>query len=247
MSTLPKWDEERVAKLVELVGANMGDEVPLSVVIKAAEELETTQRSVASKLRKMEYAVEKASSISTKSFTEDQEYELRTFVEANPNEYTYAEIAVAVFGEEKSAKQVQGKLLSMELTSLVKETEKKVAEKKYSEEEEATLVELANEGSTLEVIANKLNKTVQSVRGKALSLLNSGVISALPTQENKVAPKKDPFEVLGDVSEMTVAEIATAIEKSERGVKSILTHRGIKAKDYDGKARREKADAKKAA
>jgi hypothetical protein len=40
---------------------------------------------------------------------------------------------------------------------------------------------------------------------------------------------------------MTVAEIAQAIEKTDRGVKTMLTKRGIKVADYDGAARKEKA------
>jgi hypothetical protein len=46
---------------------------------------------------------------------------------------------------------------------------------------------------------------------------------------------------------MTVAEIATAIDKTERGLKTLLTRRGIKVADYDGAAKRDKADGKKAA
>ena len=43
------------------------------------------------------------------------------------------------------------------------------------------------------------------------------------------------------------AEIAAAIDKTERGLKTLLTRRGIKVADYDGAAKRDKADGKKAA
>ncbi|WPJ68388.1 putative transcription factor D5 [Salmonella phage STP-SP2] len=46
---------------------------------------------------------------------------------------------------------------------------------------------------------------------------------------------------------MTVAEIAEKTGKSERGVKSMLSRRGLVAKDYDGAAKRAKLDAKAAA
>ena len=46
---------------------------------------------------------------------------------------------------------------------------------------------------------------------------------------------------LGDVSGMTVEEIAEAIGKTARGVKTMLTRRGLSASDYDGAARKEKA------
>ena len=50
MATLPKWTDERTDELTNFVG----DEVPVSqvTVAEAAEQLETTTRSVSSKLRK---------------------------------------------------------------------------------------------------------------------------------------------------------------------------------------------------
>ena len=56
---LPKWTEERTQSLVDFVGS----ESPISqaMVAEAAEELETSTRSVSSKLRKMGYDVELAS------------------------------------------------------------------------------------------------------------------------------------------------------------------------------------------
>jgi hypothetical protein len=41
---------------------------------------------------------------------------------------------------------------------------------------------------------------------------------------------------------MTVVEIAEAIQKTPRGVKTMLTRRGLAASDYDGAAKREKAE-----
>ena len=50
-----------------------------------------------------------------------------------------------------------------------------------------------------------------------------------------------------DIALMTVAEIATKIDKTERGVRTLLTRRGIAVKDYDGQAKKAKAEGKKAA
>ena len=59
---LPKWTDERTSALESFVG----DESPVSqaTVANAAEELETSVRSVSSKLRKMGYDVELASLLS---------------------------------------------------------------------------------------------------------------------------------------------------------------------------------------
>ena len=56
MATLPKWTDERTDTLTNFVG----DETPVSQasVAEAAEQLETTTRSVSSKLRKMGFDVD---------------------------------------------------------------------------------------------------------------------------------------------------------------------------------------------
>ncbi len=45
------------------------------------------------------------------------------------------------------------------------------------------------------------------------------------------------------VGDMTVEAIAEAIGKTARGVKTMLTRRGLTASDYDGAAKKEKASA----
>ena len=73
---LPKWTEERTEELTNFVG----DESPISqaTVAEAADQLETSTRSVSSKLRKMGFEVELASAASTRTFSEDQEATLAT-------------------------------------------------------------------------------------------------------------------------------------------------------------------------
>jgi hypothetical protein len=239
--TLPRWTDERTAQLNSLVG----DETPVSreTVASIAETLETSPRSVAAKLRKLGVEVETANA-APKAFSEDEADALREFVEDNDGQLTYAQIAEQFEGGRFTAKQVQGKILSMELTGSVAPTPKAETTKTYSDAEEARVIELVSSGAFVEDIAAELGKGVPSIRGKALSLLRAGSISAMPQQRDVKGAAPDAFEALGDVSGMTVTEIAAALGgKTERGVKTMLTRRGVKAADYDGATKREKAQA----
>jgi hypothetical protein len=234
---LPKWTDERTQQLVDFIG----DQSPVSqaVVAEAAEHLETSTRSVSSKLRKMGFDVELASASASKSFTDEQESTLATFVQDNSGNYTYAEIAENFDGGQFSAKSIQGKILSMELTEHVKPAPKVETVRTYSPEEETTFVEMVNGGSFVEEIAEALGKSVNSIRGKALSLLRSGDINAIPKQrETKGSSKADVLADL-DISGMTVQEIADEIGKTVRGVKTMLTRRGLQCADYNGAAKKE--------
>ena len=237
---LPKWTDERTESLVSFVG----DESPISqaTVAEAADQLETSTRSISSKLRKMGYEVELASATASRAFSDAQEQTLATFVSDNSGEYTYAQIAEHFENGAFSAKSIQGKILSMELTDHVKPAPKVETVRTYSPEEEETFVQMVNDGAFVEAIADALDRSVNSVRGKALSLLRSGDIDAIPRQEHtKGTTKEDPLADLGDISSMTVEEIAEAIGKTARGVKTMLTRRGLIAEDYDGAAKKEKA------
>ena len=243
---VPAWNEERVQALVAAVGS----ETPVSnaTVEAAAEALGTTKRSIAAKLRNLDMEVAPVESSNEKSFSDDQEAELRSFVEGNSGQYTYAEIAAAVCGSAKTARQIQGKILSMELTGHVKATPKKEVVKKYTDEEEAKILGLMKtDGVFLEDIAASLGKELNSIRGKCLSLSRTDDSLSIPPQKNHVEKEdKDALSKLGDtVSTMTVEDIAIAISKTPRGVRAMLTKRGIKCDNYDGAKRREKADAKK--
>jgi hypothetical protein len=237
--SLPKWTDERTSKLMAFVG----NERPVSqdTVADAAESLETTNRSIASKLRKLGVEVESASAATAKAYSDEQEYALRALIEQNSGQFTYGELAAQFEGGAFSSKSIQGKVLSMELTDHIRPTPKTDTVRSFTEAEEVQFISLAGAGKSLEDIATALGKTVNQVRGKALSLLRSEAISAIPHQANKAAPKVDALKALGDVSKMTVAEIAQAIEKTDRGVKAMLTKRGIKVADHDGAARKEKA------
>ena len=239
---LPKWTDERTQQLVDFVG----DSSPISqaMVSDAADDLETSTRSVSSKLRKMGYDVELASSVSNRTFSEDQEATLSNFVTDNSGQYTYADIASSFEGGHFSAKSIQGKILSMELTSHVKPAEKPESVRTYSPEEENTFTTMVNDGAFVEEIAEALGKSVNSIRGKALSLLRSGDINAIPKQkETKGSSKADPLAEVNDIENMNVEDIADEIGKTVRGVKTMLTRRGLTCADYDGAARKEKASS----
>ena len=239
---LPKWTEERTAALAAFVG---DDESPVTqeTVAEAAEHFETTTRSISSKLRKMGFEVELANARGKRAFSDEQAATLAEFVVENSGEYTYADIAKAFEDGHFTPKQIQGKILSMELTDHVKAAPKPEAVRLYSEEEEATFVQMVNDGAYLEAIADALGRELNSVRGKALSLLRAGEIDAIPRQkETKGSVRKDALADLGDaIREMTVEEIAEAIDKTPRGVRTMLTRRGLVASDYDGAARKAKA------
>lgn len=245
--TTKNWSDEAVDQLMQIVGS----ESPVSVdsVERAAEQLGKTTRSIASKLRQLDREVASLAKEKTSAFTADEGADLADFVHANAGNLTYKDIAENFADGKFTAKQIQGKLLALELTGSVKPAEKVEVARTYTEAEEATFVRMADAGSYIEEIAAKLNKTVASVRGKALSLTRKGQIAKIPAQKESHAKESvDQVSALGAaISTMTVAEIAAKVDKTERGLRTLLTRRGIKVADYDGAAKKAKAEAKAAA
>lgn len=243
--TNKKWNDENVATLRGIVGSE--SPVSAATVEAAAAKLEVSVRSVASKLRQLDIEVASLAKEKVSTFTVEETDALSKFVNANPGVYTYKEIAEQFPGE-FTAKQIQGKLLALELTDKVKPTEKIEVARTYTPAEEETFVKMANGGSFIEEIAAVLGKEVASVRGKALSLTRAGLIKEIPKQKESHAKNVvDPVVALGDaIATMTVAAIAAAVDKTERGVRTLLTRRGIKVADYDGAAKQAKAAAKTA-
>jgi hypothetical protein len=242
-----KWSDEAVAQLTSMVGGQ--SPVSVDAVEQAAEALGFTTRSVASKLRQMDYEVASMAKEKTSAFTPEQSANLSDFVQSNAGNLTYKEIAEQFENGAFSAKQIQGKLLALELTGSVKPAEKVEVARTYTEAEEAKFIAMADSGSFIEDIASVLNKSVASVRGKALSLTRKGQIAKIPAQRISHAKETvDPVTALGDkISTMTVADIAKAVDKTERGLRTLLTRRGIKVADYDGAAKKAKAEAKASA
>jgi ABC-type uncharacterized transport system YnjBCD substrate-binding protein len=87
----------------------VGGQSPISVstVEQAAEALGFTTRSVASKLRQLDYDVASMAKEKTSAFTPDQSADLADFVVNNAGTLTYKEIAEAFAGGSFSAKQIQ--------------------------------------------------------------------------------------------------------------------------------------------
>jgi len=128
---LPKWTDERTTTLTNFVGSE--SPVSQATVAEAADQLETSTRSVSSKLRKMGFEVELASTAAGRSFSEEQEATLRAFVSDNSGQYTYAQIAEHFESGAFSPKSIQGKILSMELTDHVAPAPKVDDSQKYKD------------------------------------------------------------------------------------------------------------------
>lgn len=240
-----KWSDATVDQLMTIVGNT--SPVSVALVEQAATALGVTVRSVASKLRQLDCEVASMAKEKVAAFTPEQGAALTSFVNANAGDLTYKEIADQFPGN-FSAKQIQGKLLALELTGSVKPADKVEVARTYSDAEEATFVTMAQAGKYIEEIAVTLGKSIPSVRGKALSLTRKGQIDKIPAQKDSHAKNTvDPVVALGDkIATMTVAEIAKAVDKTDRGVKTLLTRRGVKVADYDGAAKKAKAEAKAA-
>lgn len=245
MST-KKWTDENTNTLTDAAG-DVNTVITHDKVEQIAEEMEFTTRSIAAKLRKLGYTVESSTVKKASTFTEEETEALKILVEDNEGALTYADIAQEFEDGKFSPKQIQGKLLALELTSKVKPSEKAETVKKYTEQEETTFIQLAKSGKYIEDIAATLGREVASIRGKALALLSKGLIDNIPTQrESNAKTKEDVFEALGEgIAEMTVEEIAETTGKTVRGVKTALTRRGIKVVNYDGAAKSEKAAGNK--
>lgn len=246
-SPAKNWSDENTATLLSIVGSE--SPVSAETVEAAAVQLNKSARSIASKLRQLDREVASMAKEKVATFTAEESDELTAYVTAYAGTMTYKEISENFASGKFTAKQVQGKLLALELTASVKPAEKAEAARTYTAEEEAIFIAMANAGAFIEDIASAMGKSVNSARGKALSLLRSTSISGIPAQkESHAKDTVDPVATLGDkIATMTVAEIAQASDKTERGTKTMLTRRGIDCADYKGKTKKEKAEAKVAA
>ena len=244
-----KWSDSNVETLMRVVGHERPVSAQAVEAAVGALGSDFTTRSVASKLRQLDIEVASLAKEKVAAFTNDETNQLAQFVATNSGLLTYKQIAEQFAGGKFTAKQIQGKLLALDLTSSVKPAEKVEAARTYTEAEEATFIKMAEAGSYIEDIASALGKEIASIRGKALSLTRSGQINKIPAQRTSYAKEQvDPVVALGDkIFTMTVAEIAAAVDKTERGLRTLLTRRGIKVADYDGAAKKAKAEAKAAA
>lgn len=240
------WTAETTEVLIGVVGTDVDVVVSRAIIETAAEIIEGTgTRNITGKLRNMGYTCESMAKVSTVTFTPEESTALADFANANAGSLTFAEIA-AVFADGKfDPRQIQGKLLSMELSSIVKPTEKVEVQKQYTDEQEVVFISMVIRGECIEDIATEMGKEVKSARGKALSLLRKGDIDFIPiTRDKVVKPEIDLFGDL-DMEAMTVEEVSNVTDKSIRGVKTTLTRRGLDCVDYKGSVRKAKIEAKK--
>lgn len=220
-----EYTDEMVTRMQSLCANGVTEEVVESICT----EFDFPRRSVTAKLRKLGYDVPKKPGAAP-IFSPEETEALKQFLVAHSGKHTAEEIA-ANFGSGKfNARQINGKALSLEMTQHIKPAEKKAVPKSYTEAEETLVRKMVSEGAYLEDIAAQLNKPVNSVRGKLLSM------ELKAPQRDKKAAKTDPYEGIEDMADKTVAEIAAHFGKTERGVRTVLTRRKMACADYQPKA-----------
>lgn len=223
-----EYTEEMVSRMHDVAKNELTEESIEGLMA----EFDFPRRSVTAKLRKLGYDVPKKPGAAP-IFSADETSALAEYLNDNSGSFTAEEIAEHfsnAWGREVTARQINGKALSMELTGAIKPAEKKTTPRTYTEAEEATIADLVNAGKFLEDIADAVGRPVNSIRGKLLSM------GLKAPQRDKKATKSDPYEGIEDMLDKSVEEIATAFDKTVRGVKTVLTRRGLSCADYTPKA-----------
>jgi hypothetical protein len=220
-----EYTEEMVERMHEVAAQGLTEEL----VENLMNEFEFPRRSVTAKLRKLGYDVPKKPGAAP-VFSAEETEALSAFLQDNSGNLTAEEIAADFADGKFTARQINGKALSLEMTQHVKPADKKVTPRTYTEAEEVQIAELVEAGKFLEEIAEAVSRPVNSVRGKLLSM------GLKAPQRDKKAAKADPYAGIEDMLDQTVEEIAAAFDKTVRGVKTVLTRRGLSCADYTPKA-----------
>ena len=223
-----EYTEDMVTRMHDVAGSGVTEEIIESLM----DEFDFPRRSVTAKLRKLGYDVPKKPGAAP-VFSADETDALASFLESNSGNLTAEEISQQFAGGKFTARQINGKALSLEMTGHVKPAEKKVTPRTYSEEEESKISDMVEGGSYLEEIADAMGRSVNSIRGKLLSM------GLKAPQRDKKDSKADPYAGIEDMLDQTVEEIAEAFDKTVRGVKTVLTRRGLACADYTPKASNE--------
>ena len=220
-----EYTEDMVARMHDVAGSGVTEESIEGLMT----EFDFPRRSVTAKLRKLGYDVPKKPGAAP-VFSAEETDQLASFLESNSGNMTAEEIAAAFNGGKFTARQINGKALSLEMTSHVKPAEKKITPRTYTDEEESKISSMVDGGSYLEEIAEAMGRSVNSIRGKLLSM------GLKAPQRDKKDTKADPYAGIEDMLDQTVEEIAEAFDKTVRGVKTVLTRRGLSCADYTPKA-----------
>ena len=223
-----EYTEDMVTRMHDVAESGVTEEIIESLM----GEFDFPRRSVTAKLRKLGYDVPKKPGAAP-VFSADETDALSSFLEENSGNLTAEEISQQFAGGKFTARQINGKALSLEMTGHVKPAEKKVTPRTYSEEEESKISDMVEGGSYLEEIADAMGRSVNSIRGKLLSM------GLKAPQRDKKDSKADPYAGIEDMLDQTVEEIAEAFDKTVRGVKTVLTRRGLACADYTPKASNE--------
>ena len=219
------YTDEMVARMESAASPGVTE----AVIQELCDEFEFPRRSVTAKLRKLGHDVPKKPGAAPVFSTEETEA-LSSFLSDNSGVNTAEEIAETFADGQFTARQINGKALSLEMTQHIKPAEKKVTPKTYTADEESTISAMVEGGSYLEEIAEAVGKTVASVRGKLLSM------GLKAPQRDKKASKSDPYEGIDGLTDQTVEQLADHFGKTVRGVKTVLTRRGLSASDYTPKS-----------
>lgn len=219
-----EYTDDMVERMHEVAGVGVTEETIENLMV----EFDFPRRSVTAKLRKLGYDVPKKPGAAPVFSTEETE-DLAEFLQENSGTLTAEEIAEQFADGKFTARQINGKALSLEMTAHVKPAEKKITPRTYTEDEEDTIVSMVEGGSYLEEIAEQLGRSVNSIRGKLLSM------SLKAPQRDKKASKNDPYEGIEDMLDQSVEAIAAHFDKTVRGVKTVLTRRGLSCVDYTPK------------
>lgn len=220
-----EYTDEMVAEMHDAADSGVTEDVIETLM----EDFGFPRRSVTAKLRKLGYDVPKKPGAAP-VFSAEETAELSEFLNENSGLHTADEISAQFADGKFTARQINGKALSLEMTSHVKPAEKKVTPRTFSEEEEGQIETMVEDNAYLEEIAEALERTINSVRGKLLSM------GLRATQRDKKTSKSDPYEGIEELLEQTVEEIADHFDKTVRGVKTVLTRRGLACADYTPKS-----------
>ena len=220
-----EYTEDMVERMHDVAGSGVTEEIIESLMA----EFDFPRRSVTAKLRKLGFDVPKKPGAAP-VFSADETDALTSFLQENSGNLTAEEISEQFADGKFTARQINGKALSLEMTSHVKPAEKKITPRTYSEDDESTITSMVEEGKYLEEIAEAVGRTVNSVRGKLLAM------GLKAPQRDKKTSKSDPYEGIEDMLDQNVEDIASHFDKTVRGVKTVLTRRGLGCADYTPKS-----------
>ena len=219
------YTDEMVARMESAASSEVNE----ALIQELGDEFVFPRRSVTAKLRKLGFEVPKQPGAAP-VFSAEETEALSSFLSGNSGVHTAEEIAETFADGQFTARQINGKALSLEMTQHIKPAEKKVTPKTYTADEESTISSMVEGGSYLEEIAEAVGKTVASVRGKLLSM------GLKAPQRDKKASKSDPYEGIDGLTDQTVEQLADHFGKTVRGVKTVLPRRGLSASDYTPKS-----------